>query len=122
MSVSGIFLVDILAKNCAYISSLPFIPRVAYTIIIGVGELPNFKTCFVFYNSYFSMAHFYLLGMEKIYVSSYQFCGQKLITVIIFLEDNTDRFEVFTAVTMNNGVFWVVTPCGSCKDRRFGGT
>jgi hypothetical protein len=32
------------------------------------------------------------------------------------------RFEVFTAVTMNNGVFWVVTPCGSCKNRRFGGT
>jgi hypothetical protein len=24
------------------------------------------------------------------------------------------RFEVFTAVTMKNGVFWVVTPCGSC--------
>jgi hypothetical protein len=23
------------------------------------------------------------------------------------------RFEVFTAVTMKNGVFWVVTPCGS---------
>jgi hypothetical protein len=21
-----------------------------------------------------------------------------------------------------NGVFWVVTPCGSCKNRRFGGT
>jgi hypothetical protein len=32
------------------------------------------------------------------------------------------RFEVFTAVIMNNGVFWVVTPCGSCKNRRFGGT
>jgi hypothetical protein len=32
------------------------------------------------------------------------------------------RFEVFTAVTMKNGVFWDVTPCGSCKDRRFGGT
>jgi hypothetical protein len=31
------------------------------------------------------------------------------------------RFEVFTAVTMKNGVFWVVTPCGSCKNRRFGG-
>jgi hypothetical protein len=27
------------------------------------------------------------------------------------------RFEVFTAVTMKNGVFWVVTPCGSCKKR-----
>jgi hypothetical protein len=32
------------------------------------------------------------------------------------------RFEVFTAVTMKNGVFWVVTPCGSCTNRRFGGT
>jgi hypothetical protein len=32
------------------------------------------------------------------------------------------RFEVFTAVTMKNGVFWVVTPCASCKNRRFGGT
>jgi hypothetical protein len=29
------------------------------------------------------------------------------------------KFEVFTAVTMKNGVFWVVTPCGSCKNRRF---
>jgi hypothetical protein len=32
------------------------------------------------------------------------------------------RFEVFTAVTMKNGVFWDVTPSGSCKNRRFGGT
>jgi hypothetical protein len=31
------------------------------------------------------------------------------------------RVEVFTAVTMKNAVFWVVTPCGSCKSRRFGG-
>jgi hypothetical protein len=23
---------------------------------------------------------------------------------------------------MKNDVFWVVTPCGSCKNRRFGGT
>jgi hypothetical protein len=27
------------------------------------------------------------------------------------------RFEVFTAVTMKNGVFWDVMPCGSCKNR-----
>jgi hypothetical protein len=33
-----------------------------------------------------------------------------------------ERFEVFTAVTMKNGVFRDVTPCGSCKNRRFGGT
>jgi hypothetical protein len=26
------------------------------------------------------------------------------------------RFEDFTAVTMKNGVFWDVTPCGSCKN------
>jgi hypothetical protein len=32
------------------------------------------------------------------------------------------RFEVFTVVTMKNGVFWDVTPCSSCKNRRFGGT
>jgi hypothetical protein len=32
------------------------------------------------------------------------------------------RSEVFTAVTMKNGVFWDVMPCGSCKNRRFGGT
>jgi hypothetical protein len=32
------------------------------------------------------------------------------------------RFEVFTPVTMKNGVFWDVTPCGPCKNRRFIGT
>jgi hypothetical protein len=33
-----------------------------------------------------------------------------------------ERFEVFTAVTMKNGVFWDVTLCGSCKNRRYRGT
>jgi hypothetical protein len=28
------------------------------------------------------------------------------------------RFEVFTAVTVKNAVFWDVTPCGSCKNRQ----
>jgi hypothetical protein len=32
------------------------------------------------------------------------------------------RFWVFTAVTKKNVIFWDVTPCGSCKNRRFGGT
>jgi hypothetical protein len=27
-----------------------------------------------------------------------------------------------SAVTMKNGAFWDVMPCGSCKNRRFGGT
>jgi hypothetical protein len=33
-----------------------------------------------------------------------------------------ERFQVFTAVTMKNAVFSDVTSCGSCKNRRFGGT
>jgi hypothetical protein len=32
------------------------------------------------------------------------------------------RFEVVTAMTMKNVVFWDVTPCGCCMNRRFGGT
>jgi hypothetical protein len=33
--------------------------------------------------------------------------------------ESTDvRFEVFTAVTMKNGVFWDVMPCGSCKKKK----
>jgi hypothetical protein len=32
------------------------------------------------------------------------------------------RFEVFTAETMKHAAFCKVTPCGSCKNRRFGGT
>jgi hypothetical protein len=27
------------------------------------------------------------------------------------------RFEVFTAVTMKNTVFWNVTPCGPCENQ-----
>jgi hypothetical protein len=32
------------------------------------------------------------------------------------------RFEVYTAVTMKNAVFWDVAPCRSCVTRCFGGT
>jgi hypothetical protein len=31
-------------------------------------------------------------------------------------------FEAFTLVTMKIAVFWDVPPCGSCTNRRFGGT
>jgi hypothetical protein len=33
----------------------------------------------------------------------------------IKLNESNVRFEVFTAVTMKNGVFWVVTPC-ACEE------
>jgi hypothetical protein len=32
------------------------------------------------------------------------------------------RFEDFMVMTMKNAIFWDVTPCGSCKNRHFGGT
>jgi hypothetical protein len=45
-------------------------------------------------------------------------------TALLYVKHNNVyvRFEVFMAVTMKNGVFWDVMPCGSCKNRRFGGT
>jgi hypothetical protein len=32
------------------------------------------------------------------------------------------RFEVFKVVIIKNVIFWDVTLCGSCENRRFGGT
>jgi hypothetical protein len=34
---------------------------------------------------------------------------------------NHVRFEVFTEMTMKNGIFCDVMPCGSCKNKCFGG-
>jgi hypothetical protein len=49
----------------------------------------------------------------------------KVSHTTIFFQEVTNfgfvRFEVFTAVTMKNGVFWDVMPYGSCKNRRFEG-
>jgi hypothetical protein len=42
-----------------------------------------------------------------------------LVRLCTNLTENV-RFEVSTAVTMKNAVFWDVTPCGSCKNLRFG--
>jgi hypothetical protein len=38
------------------------------------------------------------------------------------IKNSNVRFEVFTALTMKNGVFWDVMQYGSCKNRCFGGT
>jgi hypothetical protein len=48
-----------------------------------------------------------LCGTNRVYISQKTTFTEYLkVTFIV-------RFEVFTAVTMKNGVFWVVTPCGS---------
>jgi hypothetical protein len=39
-----------------------------------------------------------------------------------YLNNKHVRFEIFTVVTMKNSDIWDVTPCGSCKNRRFGGS
>jgi hypothetical protein len=36
--------------------------------------------------------------------------------------DSLIGFEVFTVVTLKNTVFWDVTPCRFCVNRRFGAT
>jgi hypothetical protein len=40
------------------------------------------------------------------------------------MEAQEAPLEIFdaTSISKKNGVFWVVTPCGPCKNRRFGGT
>jgi hypothetical protein len=62
--------------------------------------------------------HLYVVPTEmhtgkEIYVKFNSFCSDQIGLVGV---------EVFAVVTMKNGVFWEVTPCGSCKNRRFGGT
>jgi hypothetical protein len=41
---------------------------------------------------------------------------------MLFLRSVRRLLVTASVVSMKNGVFWVVTPCGSCKNRRFGGT
>jgi hypothetical protein len=59
--------------------------------------------------------------------STFQVAGTAQLTAMQRLTVEATRrqyviFEVSMAVTMKNGVFWDVTPCGCCKNRRFGGT
>jgi hypothetical protein len=63
---------------------------------------------------------------NKLYKSSQLANSHEEACRIIVLQSATKYncvgFEVFTAATMKKGVFWDVTLCGSCKNRRFGGT
>jgi hypothetical protein len=60
---------------------------------------------------------------EKIkYINKYIINNSLSVAILQINSYIVLRFEVLTAVTMKNGVFWVITPCGSWKNRRFGGT
>jgi hypothetical protein len=52
--------------------------------------------------------------------SLYRPCGKSHEVTVKPVVDVV-RFEVFTAVTRKNGVFWDVTPCGSFNNGCFGG-
>jgi hypothetical protein len=45
-----------------------------------------------------------------------------LVYAVFFLQCFCFNFTAGLIFIMKNGVFWEVTPCGSCKNRRFGGT
>jgi hypothetical protein len=42
--------------------------------------------------------------------------------LILYGENELCLTKFGPEVTMKNGVFWDVMPCGSCKNRCFGGT
>jgi hypothetical protein len=66
------------------------------------------------------MLFFFLAGKDDLMSPKF---ALDLVTTMQRRElQNSVRFEVFTAVTMKNGVFWDVTLCGSSKNRRFEGT
>jgi hypothetical protein len=60
------------------------------------------------------------IAFEFSFISFQLSCSR--VAVALRRWTNGLRFEVFTAVTMNNVVFWDVAPYRSCVNRRFGGT
>jgi hypothetical protein len=40
----------------------------------------------------------------------------------VFIPNPRCRGEWWSSLLKKNGIFWDVTPCGSCKNQRFGGT
>jgi hypothetical protein len=74
--------------------------------------------CYFFYSVTFLSANVSIMILAVVFACLWNFATN-------FKKENIAegvRFEVFTPVTMKNCVFWDVTPCGSCKNRRFGGT
>jgi hypothetical protein len=109
--------------------------RNAYTIVIGKPHKKK-NTIDIYFKAIGYQDMYYLRSDTYLYwhscgpVSSVQVrCARmnrkrqnSLKNYNIFRSISIERFEAFKAVAMKNAVFWDVTPCGSCKSRRFGGT
>jgi hypothetical protein len=63
------------------------------------------------------ISHLYVLLTDSVWT-----CVMQKLTYFTRNMNNNVRFEVFTAVTMKNAVFWDVAPYSYCVNRRFGGT
>jgi hypothetical protein len=62
--------------------------------------------------------HFSLIeDSEDVLVFESNVSGFTKLSSSVWTEKDSVRFEVF-----HGGVFWDVTPCGCCNNRRFGGT
>jgi hypothetical protein len=87
------------------------------TSVVRHSHEVHFKYIWNIWNGYGTSQSFFLESAVVLWLSAVidLYLDEEVILYFV-------RFEVFTAVTMKNGVFWDVTPCGSCKNRRFGGT
>jgi hypothetical protein len=59
---------------------------------------------------------------SKVFVTGLSNLEQVAIILMDTQGDFDSKIAVRDCATVKICVFWVVTPCGSCKNRRFGGT
>jgi hypothetical protein len=84
------------------------------TITMNLGCLtPSVFGTIVFIAS--KLAHDALNWRPSYYDNIYKTGGEKKVPKELYLAAEN-------SLPIMNGVFWVVTLCGSCKNRRFGGT
>jgi hypothetical protein len=78
----------------------------------------------------FRTAYFRTLIFRWIFESEFEIIFKKQAPVPMWPRTSSIRVQILNPlhsvvrfeVTMKNGVFWDVTPCGSYKNQRFGGT
>jgi hypothetical protein len=97
----------------------PVFCEVIVSVILGKKSI---CTCILF-RTVLEIYLFYCT-VPKLFIKRYIYV---LFLILVFIVQVTKlvqfvRFEVSTAVTMMIIIFWEMTPCGSYKNRRFGGS
>jgi hypothetical protein len=91
---------------------------------VSYTELTDVSTSFLYISSTCGFSSLALLLLHQILTIAHHRCGDYGIYADAGRRKQKAtlyNFYVFTEVTMKNGVFWDVMPCGCCKNRRFGG-